>query len=606
MKQLIIAEKPSLARSVIDGIGSGAFSKKDGYYESGLFIVSYAFGHLFSLCPLEGYLPAGQAKEGWSMRVLPFFPGQGKAEDYRFELVRGKGGKGKHPDPGVKKQFMILQKLMNRKDVAGIVHCGDADREGEVIIRLIIREGLKSSKPVYRLWLPDQTQETIRYQLSHMKEDSAYDNLYREGMCRMIMDWMYGINLSRYVTLQSRDRETYAIGRVLTPIVKAVYERDMEISQFHPETYYQAESVTQVDEKKIRLVCEKKFRESEKDQCDALCEKLNAASSDVIDVSHEDYKKSRGKLYSLSKLQSRLAEKYKMPMDQSLSLVQALYEKGYVTYPRTNTEYLSENEKERIQDIIEIFNKEQNGRICFREGKTIFDDEKIESHSAITPTGKRPVGLTQMEALVYEEIRNRFFAVFCKEDCIITKTEVTISCAGEFFTLKGEQVRQKGFLVFDPQPVKDELPEILKGDTIDHHFETVEKQTQPQKHYTTKTLTEFLKHPFRKDAAENEKTDIQDYNDIRAGTQIGTEATRTAIITKAIHFGYISQKGDSYRIEKKGMQMLYYLNLLHVDMSLETSVSMQAALKSVYEGEADVDDVLLRIKAQIQRDIRGR
>ena len=197
MKQLIIAEKPSLARSVMAAIGSSSFSKKGGYYENERYVISYAYGHLFSLKALEDYLPEEKKKQGWSLAVLPFFPGEGTADDYEFELSRSNSGKGKTADSGAKQQFSVLKKLMNREDIGSIINCGDADREGEVIIRLIIKAGLKKDIPVYRLWLPDQTEETIREELSHMKPDQEYDNLYDEGLCRTIMDWMYGINLSR-------------------------------------------------------------------------------------------------------------------------------------------------------------------------------------------------------------------------------------------------------------------------------------------------------------------------------------------------------------------------------------------------------------------------
>jgi len=626
VKTLIIAEKPSLARSVMAGIGSRNFARKDGYYESSEYIVSYAYGHLFALVPLEDYLPKDRAKKGWTLDVLPFFPGDGREEDYRFELLRSSGGKGKSPDAGAKQQFGILKKLMNRSDVDRIVNCGDADREGEVIIRLIILKGLKKKKDIYRLWLPDQTPETVRAELAHMKPDSEYDALFHEGMCRTLMDWMYGINLSRYVTLKAPGRDVYAVGRVLTPIVKAVADRDLEIRNFVPKIYVQVESVTEVNGKKIRLTVPKKYEPEEKLIAHDLCARLNEADAVVTGISRKISKKKRSRLFSLSKLQALLGKKYKMPMKASLAAVQSLYEKGYVSYPRTNTEYLAESEKDKIAAVIARIRESYDAPIAFRDTKEIFDDSKIESHSALTPTGKRPEQLSEKEAMVFQEILNRFCAVFCEEDCIVEKTEVTVSCAGETFHLKGEVLRQEGFLKFDPQPIRNELPIFCEGDSIPHHFRLVQKETNPPKHYTTETLTEFLKHPFRKRKdpedenaetadgcegtgdtpadgnRENGETAAADYEDIRKGTELGTEATRTAIISKAIGYGYISQMGDQYMIEEKGLKVLKYLAALKVDMSLETSVAMQVSLKRVYDGSATVNEVLKETEERIRRD----
>ena len=630
MKQLIIAEKPSLARSVTAAIGSGSFSKRGGYYENERYIVSYAYGHLFGLKALEDYLPEEKKKQGWSLAVLPFFPGDGRADDYEFELIRSNNGKGKTADAGVKQQFSVLKKLMNREDVGSIVNCGDADREGEVIIRLIIKAGLKKDKPVYRLWLPDQTEETIREELSLMKRDQEYDNLYDEGLCRTIMDWMYGINLSRYLTIRAPGKTVYAVGRVLTPIVKAVADRDEAIENFIPEKYYQAVSETEIRGKALKLSSSKKFPVSQKAEAEDLCRKLNADKAVVTKAEKKDAVKSRGKLFSLSKLQALLAKKYKMAMDSSLAAVQSLYEKGLVTYPRTNTEYLSENEKEKVRQIIERMKDELAVPIAFRVGKEIFDDKKIESHSAIIPTGKTPGQISDTERIVYEEIKNRFFAVFCREECIVEKTEIRISCDGEKYILRGEILKKPGFTIFDPVSLKNELPDLSVGEEVPHDFHAAEKTTVPPKHYTTQTLMDFLKHPFKGEKPaedENEENDKMgafgetgeigeteenspgnddaEYRDIRAGMELGTEATRTPIITKAIHYGYISRKGDSYQIEEKGKKMLSLLKRLQVDISLETSVSMQMYLKMVFNGTMDVDDVLAITQEKIRKDFEA-
>ena len=603
MKQLLIAEKPSLAKSVMAAVQSEHFVKKDGYFEGRWYIISYAFGHLFSLKALEGYLQASDQNKGWSLKMLPFFPGNGKAEDYQFELLRSKGGKGKTADPSIARQFKVLQKLMNRDDVAGIIHCGDADREGELIIRLILAKGLKTPKPVRRLWLSDQTEETIRYQLKHMKKDEAYDNLYNEGLCRTIMDWMYGINLSRYVTLSSPDREVYAIGRVLTPIVQAIGVRDQEIRDFIPEKYYQAESVCEMNGSRITLTSDQRFDKDHLTDAQALADRLNGQKAVVTNVEEKEIVRKRPKLFSLSDLQSYLAKEYKMPMEKSLQLTQSLYEKGLVTYPRTNTQYLAEKEKDRVKKIIAWLEKEAKVPICFRDGKEIFDDKKIESHSALTPTGKSPEVLSDEERIVYTAIKNRFFAVFCAEDCIVHEVKYGVICGEQKFSLTGEHLVKNGFFEFCPGQIKNELPAFSVGDELPHHFTAKEKMTQPPKHYTTKTLTYFLKHPFRGQDEDAYENDDPLYNDIRQGTELGTEATRTAIITKAISMKYIEQKNDSYRILPKGEKMMELLEILHIGISANTSIRMQIFLRKVYDGSWTIDDTLSFAMEQIREFI---
>lgn len=608
MKQLIIAEKPSLARSVMSALEEEGFVNSGGYYTGNRYLVSYAYGHLFSLLPLEGYLPAEEARKGWKIETLPFFPGYGRAEDYQFELIRSKSGKGKGADAGAKKQFAILKKLMNRKDVNGIIHCGDADREGEVIIRLILKEGLSSKKPIYRLWLPDQTKETIREQLRKMEKDECYDNLYNEGLCRTIMDWMYGINLSRYASLSNRDGEVCAVGRVLTPIVQAVNERDEKIRAFISVPYLKVEADLKKDGISFKLSIPEKFSIDERRKAHLLCRDLNESPAVVVDAECKDIIRRRPKLFSLSALQSVLAGKYKMPMEKSLAAVQALYEKGLVTYPRTNTQYLSENEKDKAARVIALMAAQADFNIRFRDSKEIFDDKKIESHSAIIPTGKKANDLSTDEAKVYETIRNRFFAAFAKNECIIQESLIMVFCAGHEMTLTGEALLQKGFLAFEPGSIKNELPVFFPGEKIPCVFQVREKRTSPPDHYTTKTLTDYLKKPFGRENAkmgETEENDDQAYLDMKRGVALGTEATRTAIITKAIRMGYIEQKEDTYRITPKGARMLRLLKSLGMDISPETSVKMQMALKAVYNGERTVNETLAYAMDQVRKNTSG-
>ena len=229
---LILAEKPSLARNITAAIGG--MKKRDGYYEGAQYIVTWAFGHLFSLADIEDYNPAPQECRHWTMDNLPCFP-----KKYKFVLRKGSD---KQVDSGVVRQFEIIKALCNRPDVDTIVNAGDADREGEIIIRIIVDHAFASKeeragKSHKRLWLPDQTAETINKALTEMKDEEAYDNLAYEGYARTFIDWLYGVNLTRYATLKTGT--LLRVGRVIVPIVKAIYDRDMAIKNFVPDIYPQ-------------------------------------------------------------------------------------------------------------------------------------------------------------------------------------------------------------------------------------------------------------------------------------------------------------------------------------------------------------------------------
>ncbi|MBP3436478.1 MAG: DNA topoisomerase III, partial [Clostridia bacterium] len=392
---LIIAEKPSLGRNIAAAIGD--MKKRDGYLEGKDYIVSWAFGHLFSLADVEYYAPNPNGTNRWTIETLPCFP-----ERFHFELRRGADGK---RDSGVEKQAALLTTLCNRQDVDTVVNAGDADREGEIIVRLCIQNALKggAKKRVLRLWLPDQTPETIRSALADMKDDREYDALANEGFARTYIDWLYGVNFTRYATL--RMGNLLRVGRVIIPIVRAIYERDMAISHFKPEKYWGMTSAEKTGGETVELTSKRKFPYDERKEAERMAALYNQTGAKVISVKSKKTTLAPGKLYSLSKLQSVLGKKYKMSMSDSLAIVQKLYEAGYVTYPRTNSEYMATAEKGKVKQILSAVEK-LGYPVKFKDGKTIFDDSKIESHSALTPTYKIPAktALSEEEAKVYSTI----------------------------------------------------------------------------------------------------------------------------------------------------------------------------------------------------------
>lgn len=587
----IIAEKPSLARNIVAGIGE--MKKKNGYFENSEYIVTWAFGHLFSLCDIEDYSPLPSESKKWTLDNLPCFP-----DKFRFRLKKDDKGK---EDDGVKKQFETIKTLLNRKDVDKIVNAGDSDREGEIIVRLCVNNALSENKPFYRLWLPDQTPQTVSKALSEMKEEKEYENLANEGFSRTYIDWLYGVNLTRYASIKTGT--LLRVGRVIIPIVKAIYDRDLEIENFKPEIYYALVSKAKTNGEVIELTSKYKFSAAEKAKAERCCERMNVLEAVVTDKKSKKEILFPGKLYSLTKLQNFLGKKYKMPMEKSLSIVQKLYENGYVSYPRTNSEYLATNEKDKVKQIISGV-KKLGYPVVFKDKKTIFDDSKIESHSALTPTYKIPDkgSLNDDEFTVYSAILRRFVAIFCEEECYIEKSELTISLGGkEDYSIKGSMILTEGWTKYDGGEKKDKmLPKLEKGDKVNVDFHPEEKQTQPPKHYTIETLNNYLKNPFKDDKTSDDSDD-EDYKAIFKGLELGTEATRTGIIDNAKKSGYISLKKDVYFIENGGKYLIEQLSDMNISMDKYKTSRLGQALKKVYHGEMTIDESVKMAENEIRQ-----
>ena len=584
---LIVAEKPSLARNIASAVGNSV--RRNGYLECPGYLVTWAFGHLFSLVDIEDYqggMPAS-GKARWKLENLPCIP-----TEFRFELRRGDDRK---VDPGIRQQFDVITSLVNRPDVEAIVNAGDADREGEIIVRTCVRFALRSEKPMKRLWLPDQTPETVRSALASLEDDGKYDDLANEGYARTYIDWLYGTNLTRYATLKTG--KFLRVGRVIVPIVRAVYDRDMEIRNFVPKKYFSVRSAAKTGGEVVELISKNRFDADQADEARAYCDRLNAKTAIVTDKSSKTDRMFPGKLFSLSTLQNLLGKKYKMSMNDSLATVQKLYEEGYLTYPRTNSEYLSKNECDKVRQILAGISK-LGYPVAFRQSKAIFDDSKIESHSAITPTYKIPEKgkLSERENQVYATVFRRFVANFCSEECKVERSEITVKVGDvETFTLKGTVLVEPGWTKYDDYTRRDKiLPNLSVGDKVNVRFAPEEKETTPPKHYTIETLNQFLKNPFREEKEKAEdaapEDDTEEYRAVFLGLELGTEATRTGIIENAKRSRYIALKKDVYTILPDGEYLVQALDRMKIDMNKYKTAEMGKALKAVYRREMTVSD----------------
>ena len=580
MKKLIIAEKPSLARNIASALNVRV--NKEGYMENEKYIVSWAFGHLFKLRDVDGYV--GE-KRKWSEVKLPFFP-----KEFEFELKN---------DSGIKKQYKILKNLINSKEVDEIVNAGDADREGQIIVDIIIN-AIKTDKKIKRLWLPEQTEETIRKAINNLEDNFKYKNLHNEGLARTYMDWLMGINLTRYISLKSN--MLFPVGRVLIPVIKYIYDRNLTIKNFSPEKYFTIESETMCNGTLLKLICDKKYNLLELEKAKNYSYELNRNKGIVKDITEKEIILNPPKLFSLSKLQSKLSKENKISFAKSLETIQKLYEKGFITYPRTNTEYLAEEEKDKVKELIKLYS---DYRLEFKDSKKIFDSSKIESHSAVIPTLKIPDmnSLDLEEKIIFETIRNRFISNFLKEQAIINQTEVRIAVGNEIFNLKGKSVKQEGFLKYENQKIDNKLPYFEINQKIDVDFKVVDKLTVPPKKVTEENLSNYLKNPFRKEKNQENEDDTQEYREIMKGIEIGTEATRTGIIENAKKYGYITFEKQNFSITEKGIKLIELLDLLHINLYAEKTVEFSMLQKDIYNNRKNINDIIEKTENELQNII---
>lgn len=600
MKKVIICEKPLLAKFAVSCISENFSPKKvkgseyANYFESEHYFITFAFGHLFEAYDIEDYT---KEEEVWKLDILPFFPPN---NHFYFKLKQKKNkntGK-KETDPAIRKQFETISYLINLPETSGIIHYGDAAREGEVIIRQIIKNANKLNKPVVRLWVNAMEKGTFLSAFANMKPDSEYDNLANEGMARIKTDFLYGINLTRYITLKAKmpKGKPLRAGRVICGMLNELYLRELQIEQFIPEKYYVLVSDEETNGEKITLKLKEKYSINDYINAAERCGRLNQNNVFVKSITTERKVINPGKLYSLTTLQNKLSSKYKMTMDESMKAIQAVYENGFITYPRTNTEYLPEGEIEMTKKIIDALVKEGYD-IEFRNSKTIFNSEKVEDHGALCPTSKIPVQLTGNEKIVYETVRNRFLAVFCKEPCTIDKSVMIISCGDEEFRIHGSIMITPGFTKYDEKEIKDIiLPKLNEGDKVNVNFHPVEEETKPPARYSVSSFNDFLENPF----CEEKQTDEEKYNAIMKGIEIGTVASRTYIIHNMLVNGYICEKNQLYYLLPTGRYLIETMDKLGICITKEKTVETAALLKKLYENEMTEDQVIEITKKDIQ------
>ena len=592
-KQLIIAEKPSLAMMIKNALFYEKWNKNDGFFESENYIISYAFGHLFQLYDVDDYF--NRDKTAWSLEELPFIPNK-----YKYKIK---------DDKGVKQQLNIIANQYKRKDVDCIVSAGDPDDEGCKIISDIeeyCRNNTKLNKPFKRLWFTEQNEETIRRDIKRLKDNSEYDIYSEKAKARAICDWLIGINQTRILSLlssQNGNKTLLPNGRVLGCIVQFIYDRYKEQENFIPKKYFNIGM--SLSDYELNLVLKDiLFEEEEEYKAIALANELNRSKTLIKDIVSKNTKKQPLKLFSLTTLQNKLSKEYKFSSKETLALTQSLYEKwGAVTYPRAKSEYLPDNEKDKVKRVLEEF-KKSYPNIEFRETPHIFDSSKVGSdHSAIIPTNKIPDinKLSQKEKIVYETIRNRFLSNFCTEECIVNEEKIIIGndtneCIAE---IKGIKVVQEGFLKYDNIIKEKTVPNLKKGQVLKADYGVNECYTKPPANVTTIELNNFLQSPFSKeDESEDEK-----YKKILSGLEIGTVATRAGIIENAKKYDYISENKGIFKITEKGIYFIETSEKLGLKLTTMETAKIGTYLQSVFDRKITVDQCVKIVENDIKEKI---
>ena len=551
--KLIIAEKPSVAFAIAKALD--VKGSKDGYIENKNFIISWCVGHLVALAEPSVY---DEKYTKWNYADLPIIPAE-----FQYKIYGGK-----------QKQFKVVKSLMNRKDVTEVVNACDAGREGELIFRLVYNQA-NCKKPVKRLWISSMEESAIREGFQNLKDGSAYDNLYQSALCRLWADWLVGINATRLFSLLYR--KTLNIGRVQTPTLALLCDRNNKISFFKKEKYF----TVSLDLGGAKAETERIDKEDMAKKITAACENSQAV---CVSVKKEQKTEKPPKLFDLTALQRAANRLYGYTAKQTLDLAQSLYEKKLITYPRTDSRYLTEDMVRTVLEIISYSLKLPpfDGILDFHADTFyLFNNEKVSDHHAIIPTAE--IQKANISALPNGE-RSLLNLIICRllsssaEPYVYENATIVFDCGGHAFTAKGKRVLAYGFKNVERllasssenEDGGDPPVNFVEGQAFsDIKPELCEKYTTPPKPYTEDTLLSAMEA-----AGAKETTDDAE----RKG--LGTPATRAAILEKLVQTGFAERKGKQILPTKNGTLLISVLPDTLISPSLTAEWENQLSLIS--------------------------
>ena len=587
-----IAEKPSVARDIARIIGAN--SSRQGYMEGNGYQVTWTFGHLCTLKEPHDYTPMWKS---WSLSSLPMIP-----QRFGIKLIE---------DDGIKKQFVIIEKLMQAAD--GIVNCGDAGQEGELIQRWVMQKA-QAKCPVKRLWISSMTDEAIREGFSQLKDQAEYQPLYLAGLSRAIGDWILGMNATRLYTLKyGQNHQVLSIGRVQTPTLALIVNRQKEIDNFKPEPYWVLSTVYRDT---TFTATQGKFMSREEGE--AAFQLIADKPFEVTDVQKKAGKEQPPQLYDLTSLQVDCNKKFGYSAETTLNLIQSLYEKKVTTYPRVDTQYLSDDIYPKCPTIMNgLFQTKFGGEAPYAElvrplggkplkkSKKVFDTSKVTDHHAIIPTGVPPQGLSDMERRVFDLVARRFIGAFYLE-CKFSTTTV-LGKAGEVeFKVTGKEIIDPGWRIVQQvavpqQPTQDEekekkdeertLPTFVKGESGPHTPTLTEKQTTPPPYYTEATLLRAMETAGK----------FVDDEELRAALKengIGRPSSRASIIETLFKRHYIRRERKRLVATPTGVELI---DLIKEELlkSCELTGIWEKKLRDIEHRKYDPAQFIQELKQQI-------
>lgn len=551
--KVCIAEKPSVARDIARILG--ATNQKDGYLEGNGYQVTWTFGHL---CELKEPNDYSENWKRWSLAALPMIPPR-----FGIKVI---------PDEGIKKQFSIIEKLYQQADE--IINCGDAGQEGELIQRWVMQKAGVSC-PVKRLWISSMTDEAIREGFQNLKDQDQYQPLYLAGLSRAIGDWLLGMNATRLYTLKygnngfGKNAQVLSIGRVQTPTLALIVQRQKEIDNFKPEPYWVLATIyrgTQFTATKGKF--------TSKEEGEQAFSTIEGKTFEITSVTKKKGTEQPKQLYDLTSLQVDCNRKYGYSAEMTLNLIQALYEKKITTYPRVDTQYLSDDIYPKCPQIMNgIFQTKFAGVAPYTnliktlggkpllKSKRVFDTSKVTDHHAIIPTGIMPQGLSDAEQHIFDLIARRFISVFYP-DCKFSTTTVLGQVDTIEFKASGKEILVQGWHVCyakeqgqdNSEELKDKteealLPTFVKGESGSHSPTLTEKQTIPPKHYTEASLLRAMETAGK----------LVDDDTLRAALKengIGRPSSRAGIIETLFKRHYIRRKKKNLEATETGMALI--------------------------------------------------
>ena len=580
---LCVTEKPSVARDIASILG--ADTRRDGYYEGNGYQVSWTYGHLCELKEPGDYTDLWKR---WSLGALPMIP-------QRFGIKL-------KDDEGIKKQFHVIETLIAAADE--VINCGDAGQEGELIQRWVYQKA-QCRKPVKRLWISSLTDESIREGFRHLQPASDFDNLYMAGISRAVGDWVLGMNATRLYTLKyAQSRNVLSIGRVQTPTLALIVTRQKEIEQFVPEDFWEIKTL-------YRGVTFNSTHGRFKTESDAgaLVEQIKALPLTVTDVETKKGREAPPRLLDLTTLQVECNKKFGFTADDTLRIIQSLYEKKATTYPRVDTTYLSDDIYPKVPDILAAMAPYASltspllALPSLPKSKKVFDSSKVTDHHAIIPTNVDPshVAMTPEEKKVYNLIAKRFIAAFYP-DCEFDTTTVMANIGEHEFKATGKVIRIDGWRAIykkDREDTQDKteddngnMPAMAKGESGPHQPALLKKTTQPPKHYTEGTLLRAMETAGR-------TVDDEELREAMKENGIGRPSTRAAIIETLYKRRYIRKERKSVVATQAGIQLIDTIKDPLLKSAKLTGL-WENKLRRIEHGEFSAKQFADELKAMVQ------